>query len=138
VRRSQHGLVAVEFALIGLVALTLLFSAIETGRTFFLLNAAAEATRLAARVAIVSTDAAAKAAAMAYADTLGGLTADNVEVTYYNEAGAAPATPADRAFVTVRLVDFTHSLFIPGLPLTINVPEFPTTLPVESQGVDPD
>jgi Flp pilus assembly protein TadG len=139
VKRQQRGLAAVEFAMVGAVAMTLLFGAIETGRTLFVLSAANEATRRAARVAVVSTEAAAKAdATAAYAGTLNGLTEDHIDITYYDVAGAVAVTPAERAFVTVRLLDYTHSLFIPGLPLTIAVPEFPTTLPVESQGIDPD
>lgn len=137
-KRRQRGLAAVEFALVGAVAMTLLFAAIETGRTLFVLNAAAEATRRAARTAVVSNDAAAKDAALAYVVPLKGLTGDNIEVTYYNETGGIAATPQERAFVTVRLIDYTHDLFIPGLSLELDIPEFPTTLPVESQGLDPD
>lgn len=137
-KRRQQGLASVEFALVGLVAMMLLFGAIETGRTLFVLNAAGEATRVAARVAVVSTSAAAQTAALVYGGQLKGLTASNVAVTYYDQAGAVVAAPALAAFVTVSLVGYTHSLFIPGLALTLDIPAFPTTLPVESRGIDPD
>jgi Flp pilus assembly protein TadG len=138
VKRRQQGLAAVEFAVVGTVAMMLLFAAIETGRTLFVLNAAGEVTRSAARVAVVSTSAAAKARAAVYAGQMSGLSEDNLDVTYYDEAGAEVVSADLATFVTVRLIDYTHSLFIPGLPLTITLPNFPTTLPVESRGIDPD
>ena len=52
--RLQRGAVAVEFALLSaLFMMTLLVGIIELGRTFFYMNATAEATRWGARVAVV-------------------------------------------------------------------------------------
>lgn len=138
-KRHQAGLAAVEFALVGATAMTILFACLEVGRALFVWNAVGEATRRGARVAIVTDNAdAARNAVLTYSDHLDGLTAANVAVEYYTETGAAAAGPGDAAFVTVRIQDFTQSLFIPGLTLSLAVPAFATTLPMESAGFDPD
>jgi len=49
----QRGAAAVEFALVALVFFTLLLGIMEFGRWMFTLNAASEATRLGARLAVV-------------------------------------------------------------------------------------
>jgi Flp pilus assembly protein TadG len=49
----QRGAAAVEFALVALVFFTLLLAIMEFGRWMFTLNAASEATRLGARLAVV-------------------------------------------------------------------------------------
>lgn len=135
-RRRQSGLAAVEFAMVGAAALIILLACIETGRMLFVWNAAAEATRRAARVAVVQDEAAAKAAAMVYANYLQNLTEDNIEVAYYAESGAS-APPSEAAFVTVSLTGYEFE-FVPAVGLTVGVPAFATTLPVESMGFDPD
>lgn len=118
------------------VALIVLFGCIEVGRLFFVLNTVAEATRRGARVGVVTADAAsAKAAALAYAGQLDGLTADNVNVVYYTETGGVPTGFDDRALVSVSISGYQHTVLIPFLPLpAVTVPAFTTTLPVESMG----
>ncbi|MBS3996940.1 MAG: pilus assembly protein [Hydrogenophaga sp.] len=49
----QRGVAAVEFALVAIVFFTLLLGIMEFGRWMFTLNAASEATRLGARLAVV-------------------------------------------------------------------------------------
>jgi len=51
----QRGLASVEFAIVGLATLIILFTAIEMGRMLFTLNTLAEVTRRGARVAAVCT-----------------------------------------------------------------------------------
>ena len=135
-RRSQAGLAVVELAVVLTTALVVLFGCIEIGRLFFVLNTVAEATRRGARVAVVSADvAAAKTATLAYADYLEGLTEDNVNVVYYTETGGASTGLDDRAFVSVAISGYEHSVLIPFLALpAVTVPAFTTTLPVESMG----
>lgn len=135
-KRRQRGLAAVEFAIVGTFAAVTLFAAMEVGRVLYVMNAVGEATRRGARVAAVSDDAAARAAVLVYG--IKGLTEDKVDVDYLNEAGGAPATPSERAFVRVQIVDYTVALAIPVLNLQFTVPPFTTTLPVESMGFVPD
>lgn len=51
--KSQRGAAAVEFALVAGMFFVVFFGIIEFGRILFLMNTAAEATRLGARVAVV-------------------------------------------------------------------------------------
>lgn len=133
--RRQQGLAAVEFAVVGATAMIVLFGCIEVGRMLFVWNAAAEATRRGARVAVVSTDAAAaKAAVLVYSGQLNNLAADNIAVSYYDATGTT-VPPAAAQFVTVSIQNYTHTLLIPGIPLTLAVPDFATTLPAESMGI---
>jgi Flp pilus assembly protein TadG len=140
-RRQQAGLTIVEFALVGPIAFLVLLGCIEIGRALFVWNTIGEATRRAARVAVVSaTDgAAAKLAAEAYGTSyLDQLNKDaNVTVTYIGTDGAAVVPPAEPAFVTVQITGLTHSLIIPFVGRTITLPAFTTTLPVESMGTVP-
>ena len=50
---SQRGVAAVEFALVASLFFTMLFGVIDMGRLLWTWNAAAEATRLGARLAVV-------------------------------------------------------------------------------------
>jgi len=135
-KRSQQGLAAVEFAIVGGFAAMTLFAAMEVGRVLYVLNAVGEATRRGARVAAVADEDAAREAVLVYG--ISGLAEANVDVTYLDESGAAPASASDIAFVIVSVVDYTLALMIPGLDLDLAVPAFTTTLPVESMGFDPD
>ena len=118
------------------VALIVLFGCIEVGRLFFVLNTVVEATRRGARVAVVTADVdSARAATLAYADHLDGLTADKVNVVYYTETGGAPTGLDDRALVSVSISGYQHNVLIPFVPLpAVDVPAFTTTLPTESMG----
>ena len=51
--KQQQGTTTVEFAIVGLVTLVLLFVVIEFGRIFFSLNVLDESVRRAARIAAV-------------------------------------------------------------------------------------
>lgn len=135
-KRRQRGLAAVEFAVVGAFAGITLFAAMEVGRVLYLMNAVAEATRRGARVATVSDDDAARAAVLVYG--IKGLTEENVDVDYLNEAGGTPAGADEIAFVRVQIVNYTVALAIPVLSLQLAVPPFTTTLPVESMGFVPD
>lgn len=134
----QRGMAAVEFALVGAVAFTVLLGSIEVARYYFVMNAAAEATRRAARVAAVTSGtAAAKTAATAIASYVPGFTATNVSVTYRDAAGATVAAADPAGFVTVAVSGYSHALLIPGMTVSVAVPAFSTTVPAESLGVEP-
>ena len=147
----QRGLASVEFAIVGLATLTILFMAIEMGRMLFTLNTLAEVTRRGARVAAVCTvDNLAinriaifnDAATAGPSPILGRLTTNNIRVEYLSENGTIlPDPTADEdtylqiEYVRVRVVGYQHQLIIPGLSLSIMAPEYPTTVPRESLGV---
>lgn len=135
-KRSQRGIAAVEFAIVGAFAAMTLLAAMEVGRVLYVLNAVGEATRRGARVAAVADEDAARAAVLVYG--IKGLSDENVDVTYLDRSGAAPVGAGDTAFVSVSVVDYTLALTIPGLTLSLAVPSFTTTLPVESMGLDPE
>ena len=136
-KRAQCGLAAVEFAMVGTVAIIVLFACIEFARFAFVLNTLAEATRRGARVAVVSDASTATTAALAYADYVRGMTASNVSVAYFTQTGGAPTGPDDTALVTVSITGYTHTFLIPLVSISVEAPSFTTTLPVESMGVAP-
>lgn len=132
-KTQEAGLATVEFAIAGASMMMALFGCIEIGRALFVWNTIGEATRAAARLAVVSPvvnpPTAIKQAALY--PGLYGLTADKVSVTYILEGGIP-------AYVTVGITGYQHTLLIPFVEATVDVPAFQTTLPVESLGIDPD
>jgi Flp pilus assembly protein TadG len=144
-KRSQRGTTIVEFAIVGALALTMVFAVVEFGRTLFVINALTEATRRGARVAAVCPVGDAKPAQVAVFDVGGksavvaGLTTSNIVVEYLDTSGAAIANPAASfssiRYVRVRIVSFTESLIIPFIMPTLSLPAFSTTLPRESLGI---
>lgn len=123
--QRERGVAAVEFALTATVFFLLLIGAGEVGRLLWVWNAAAEATRLGARMAVVcSPDEAAIKTRMQ--TMLGTLATANIQLSY--PAGAA----------TVTLTGYTHHTFIPFVGLDVALPPFSTTLSRESmQSTDP-
>ena len=137
-KRSQRGLTTTEFAIIGPVALVVLFGCIEIGRAMFVWNTIAEATRRGARLATV-VNPVTGATTITNAVTTFGNAAEvktaNVVITYSDATGATvPNTDTTMQFVTVGITGVTHSLLIPFVGQNIPVPAFSTTLPVESLG----
>jgi Flp pilus assembly protein TadG len=151
--RKQRGLASVEFALVGLVAMVVLFGVLEVARMMFTLNMLQEATRRGARMAAVCTvDNPAIARAALFNSSGGGtdsplinrLTAANIQVDYLDTAGNAVvgyATDIDAyytiEFVRVQIVNFQHQLIIPGLNLSFVTRPYPTVMPIESLGIPP-
>lgn len=125
-RDSEHGAVAVEFALVASIFFTLLFGVMEMSRVLFYMNTAAEATRLGARVAVVC-DVNASAVKTKMINMLGILKAGDINVTY-TPSGCSSSTCQS---VTVSVTK-SVSTFIPFVPLTFSLPPFATTLPRES------
>jgi Flp pilus assembly protein TadG len=136
-RRHQLGAGAVEFALVAIVFFTLLLGIADFGRWLFTLNAASEATRLGARVAVVC-DVGDGAVRDRMRTVMPALTNAQIRVDYFaSDAGNPNNWVGGCAFnncagVQVRLVGVT----IPGiawfLPVGIPIPAFPTTLTRES------
>jgi Flp pilus assembly protein TadG len=124
---KQKGVAAVEFALIAIVFLTLLFGIIEFGRVLFTWNSAVEATRFGVRTAAVC-DIGSGAVLTNMKKIMSNLTATNVVVSY--EPSGCLINTCER--VSVRVQNLTITPLIPFFNPTIPVPGFETSLMRES------
>lgn len=147
-RRQQQGVTTVEFAIVGAVLFTVMFSIIEFGRALYVANALVESTRRGARVAAVCPVGDPRAAQVAIiADGNGvsriarDLTTGHVAVTYLDQNGATLGNPGASytsiRYVRVRIVGYQMRLMIPFIAPTLRLPEFGATLPRESLGYSP-
>ena len=145
-RRFQRGTTTVEFAIIGVLVMVVVFGVIEFGRALFVVNVLTEATRRGARMAAVCPVGDPKPASVAVFDNGGGgssmvagLTTANIQVQYLDVSGAAIANPTANFgaihYVSVSIVGFTQTLYIPSLVTSIPMNGITTTLPRESLGV---
>lgn len=130
--RRQRGAVAVEFGLIAFLLATTLIGAMEVGRLLWTWGAAAEATRLGARLAAVCTidDADIKKRML---ERLPVLADTNITLTYLNAGGGTACNNNSCSLVRVALQGYSHKLLVP-LPTALGsivLPPFSTTLPRE-------
>ena len=136
----QHGTTTVEFAIVGVVALLLLFTVIEFSRILFTLNMLDEGVRRGARVAAVcDVGDAAIADATAFV-RLPGLTTSNVVTEYLGDTGNTLADPSGAdypsiASVRVRIVGYSFPVALPFIAATFAAPVISATMPRESLGV---
>lgn len=145
-RALQRGTTTVEFAIIGLLLMIIVFGVVEVGRALFVMNALTEATRRGARIAAVCPVGDPKPASAAVfangggsSTVVAGLTTANVQVQYLDVNGAPIANPTANfgniRYVNVSIVGFAQTLLIPSLVTTIPINGFSTTLPRESLGI---
>lgn len=147
-RRRQRGLTMVEFAIIGALALLMLFAVIEIGRAVFILNALGETTRRTARIAAVCpiNDPAIWEVALfngpgggTGSRVVGELVPGNIRLEYLDRNGNPIADPVGSFgqiyFVRARIVDFQHRMLIPFADYIFATPDFSTTVRRESLGV---
>ena len=136
-RGHQSGAAIIEFAIIAILFFTLLLGIADFGRWVLTLNAASEATRLGARVAVVC-DLNAAAIKVRMQTILPQAEAGQIQITYY---GSNPVTPgawlagctaANCAGVNVRLQGVTIDSIAWFLPAAIPIPAFSTSLTRES------
>lgn len=134
--KKQRGVFAVEFALVGGVFLLLLFSVLEIGRLLFTWNVLNEASRRAARLAVVCQEGAAinTLALFNGAQIVPNLGPENLTISYLTLNGEV-TTGVDIDLVRAEITNYQHQLLIPGVMMTLNSPSFATTLPRESLGV---
>jgi Flp pilus assembly protein TadG len=125
-RRLQAGAAAIELAIVSVVLFTLLFGAMEMARLLWTWNAASEATRLGARLAVVCTIGEANITTR-MRQMLPALEAQHVTVAYV-PSGCNDTTCQS---VRVTLAGYTHQTIIPFAPLSVAIPTFQTTLPRE-------
>lgn len=133
-KTKQHGMVAVEFALITIILVTLMFGVIEMSRVLYYWNTATEATRLGARLAVVCDQNASVIKTKMQA-MLGVLEANQISVTYLPEGCDSNSCRS----ITVSINGFNFNTIVSLLPLNIPMPSFSTTLPRESMdSANPD
>ena len=126
--RRQAGVAAVEFALVSGIFFTMLLGVIEMGRLLWIWNAAVEATRLGARLAVVCDidDADIK---LRMTQRVPQLLPSHITISYLNPPAAVnTCTSANCKAVSVALSGYTHRTVIPFVPLTLTLPPFATTL----------
>jgi len=144
----QKGVALVEFAIVGGVALLMIFAVLEISRAVFVANALTEATRRGARMAAVCPINDPAIAQVATFNTPGAgnispivkyLDTTDFVLEYLDRAGNVLNSPADNfsaiRYIQVRVVNFQHELLIPFASATFTMPEFSTRLPRESLGV---
>jgi Flp pilus assembly protein TadG len=127
--RSARGAAAVEFAIVSLIFFILLLGAVEMGRLLWTLNAAVEATRLGARLAVVCPTTSADAIRTRMRERLGALGAPGGVIhidTFDCGTGVCQS-------MRVSLERFEHRTIIPLVGFTISLPPFTTTLRKEWQ-----
>jgi Flp pilus assembly protein TadG len=139
-KKRQQGTTTVEFAIVGMVALALLFVIVEFGRILFTLNVLNESARRAARVAAVCAIGNGAIADAATFVNLPNLTTSNVVTEYLAANGAVLANPSGAnypliSYVRVRIVGYTFPVAIPLLATVFTAPQISSTLPRESLGV---
>jgi Flp pilus assembly protein TadG len=124
IKKKNLGVYTIEFVLLATAFLFVIFMLIELGRIIYLLNAAGEVTRRGARVAVVCNIGAA-GIVDAMATTYPNLTGQNVNISYL----PAGCNQSSCQTVTVALTGLTIETVI---GVSVNVPNFSTTLPRES------
>lgn len=122
----QQGAAAVEMALSMAVFTMVLLGTIEFGRLLWVWNAASEATRFGARLAVVCNVGEPNVVAH-MRSRLPYLAAGHISVQYL----PAGCTSADCQTVRVTLAGYTHQPIIPYVGLNVTIPPFQTTLPRE-------
>ncbi len=137
-RKWQRGMVIIEFALVVLlVFFPLMLGIMEFGRWLFTLNAAAEATRVGARLAVVCSNSATDVVKIKEKMRffIGGVSNDQISITYQPSASCNTDWSADASnrceSVTVQLSGATFTPLMPYFGVPVSIPPFVTTLPRE-------
>lgn len=125
-KQHQRGVLAVEFALVGMIFFTLLLGIMEFGRLMFTLNAATEATRWGARLAAVcdQNDPDIKARMRSI---LGSVSEAQISIQYAPAACDASSCQT----VEVSLINASFTPLVPFIGGVIPLPAFTTSLPRE-------
>ena len=127
--RRHKGVALVEFALVAIIFFTLLIGIMEFGRWLFTLNAANEATRLGARLAVVCSNSASDQVKIKNKmhQMVSGISTTNMSIVYAPDRCDASTCKT----VTVRLNGATFSPLIPLMGGNYSIPGFATSLPRE-------
>ena len=124
----------VEFAIVAFLFFALLVGIMDFGRMLFTWNAAAEATRWGARIAVVCDKVTPDQVRTRMKKILPQLTDANIAITYYNPAGTVDnsCTMDTCKAVEVSLSGFTFDPIWPFIPSGLAMPDFRTYLLRES------
>ena len=130
----------VEFAIVGALALALIFYVVEFGRILFTLNVLDEGARRGARVAAVCDVGNAAITDAALFVSLPGLSASNVVTEYLGDNGSVLADPEGDdypliTFVRVRIENFSFPVALPFVATLFSAPAVSATVSRESLGV---
>jgi TadE-like protein len=131
----QSGATMVEFAIVAVLFFSLLLGIMDFGRLLFTWNAAAEATRWGARIAVVCDKPTPDQVRTRMKRILPQLTDANIVINYYNPAGTVnnSCTMDNCKAVEVSLSGFTFDPISPFMPFGLaTVPDFRTYLLRES------
>ncbi|UCE32269.1 MAG: pilus assembly protein [Burkholderiales bacterium] len=147
-RRSQRGASATEFALIGLIFVTMTIAVMEFGRLMLIYTSAAEATRLGARLGAVCGPNAVATIKGKMRNMSPALPAEAFQLNVPTSATCAASPASCNVTAWIGTVPggtpsnygpgdtdrATVSLFIPFIPQSFAppVPRFATTLPGEA------
>jgi Flp pilus assembly protein TadG len=142
----EKGQTLVEFAMVTLLFLTLVFGIIEFGRALWTWNTIVQATRAGARYAAVeipTTDDTQIKKVVAYNDpnastsstpVVPGLTEANVTVLYLNNDGTVAANKSLADLIEISVIDYQFISLVPFFGPGIALPPFRTSLPLEGLG----
>lgn len=131
----QRGTTIVEFAVVAALFLTLLLGIMDFGRMLFTWNAAAEATRWGARVAVVCDQLTPNQVRAKMKQILPQLTDANIVINWEAPAGVVSSTcdQTNCQGVEVSIQNFQIQAISPFMGFIMPpVPAFPTYLPRES------
>ncbi len=127
--KFQQGAVAVEFALVSVLFVTLLMTILGFGHWMYTMEMVADATRMGARMAVVcNINAAAIKQRIEQRVPQLSLASSQISLQY-SPSGCVKDTCQS---VEVSLSGVSYSGWIPFLPASIPLPPFSTTLPRES------
>ena len=133
--RRETGAAIVEFAIVAVVFLTLMLGITEFGRMLFAWNAAAEATRWGARIAVVCDKLTPDQVRDKMRIMLPQLTNANIVINWYNPEGVVNNTcdKTNCKGVEVSVTGYTIPAISPFMGFVMPpVPPFATYLPRES------
>lgn len=150
IRKQEKGQSLVEFALVAMIFLVVLFGIIEFSRALWTYNTIVQATRAGARFAVVevptSTDIEVQRF-VAYHNSTGtgtpvlpGLSTSNVSVNYWkiNPATGAYEAPTPNKYaadvIQVGITGYTFNFIVPIFGTSLTLPGFTTTLQLEGLG----
>jgi hypothetical protein len=153
--RQQNGTTTVEFAIVAVIVLTMIFGVLEIGRGYYVYSMLDDVARRGARLAAVCPvgDPAIPRLAVynSSADAsesklVKGLTPGHVIIDYLDAGSgivAAPALPENFVqirYVRARVIAYSHPIVVPFVMgvTSILMPQFESILPRESLGIPRD
>ena len=132
-RNRQQGMTIIEFSIAASVFFLMLFAVMEFSRLMYTFHLIQEATRSAARVAIISAEGNTRAPLKEAQRFLPKLCAKQLDIQHNKIEGEDSITSTN--VVTVTIKNYKIDLAIPSLNgISITAPNFSTTQIAESLG----